>query len=70
VDALKKRIEERLGRRRSCTIFEHDLSVIWPRDERDQLKREKEIYAFAATHGWIATILDPGIRVTFRKACV
>jgi len=70
VDALKKRIEERLRSRRSCTIFEHDLALIWPRDERDQLKREKEIHAFAATHGWIATVLDPGIRVTFRKTGV
>jgi hypothetical protein len=44
-----------------------DLASIWPRDERDQLKREKEIHAFAAANGWVATILDPGIRVTFRK---
>ena len=48
-------------------MFEHDLAFIWPRDERDQLKREKEIHAFAAAHGWLATVQDPGIRVTFRK---
>jgi hypothetical protein len=48
-------------------VFEHDLAFIWPRDERDQLKREKEIHAFAAAHGWLATVQDPGIRVTFRK---
>jgi hypothetical protein len=62
-----QRIEERLRHKKSCTIFEHDLSRIWPRDERDQLKREKEIHAFAAANGWLATILDPGIRVTFKK---
>jgi hypothetical protein len=67
LDALKKRIEERLRHKECCTILEHDLAHVWPRDERDQLKREKEIHAFAAAHGWIATILDPGIRVTFRK---
>jgi hypothetical protein len=67
LDALKKRIEERLRRKKSCTIVERDLAIIWPRDERDQLKREKEIHAFAAANGWLATILDPGIRVTFRK---
>ena len=64
---MPKRIEERLRHKKSCTIFEHDLSRIWPRDERDQLKREKEIHAFAAASGWLATILDPGIRVTFKK---
>ena len=67
LDALKKRIEERLRCKKFCTILERDLTRVWPRDERDQLKREKEIHAFAATHGWLATILDPGIRVTFRE---
>ena len=28
---------------------------------------KKEIHAFAAANGWLATILDPGIQVTFRK---
>jgi hypothetical protein len=51
LDALKKQIEERLRHRKSCTIFERDLAIIWPRDERDQLKREKEIHAFAAANG-------------------
>ena len=67
LDALKKRIEERLRHKKSCTIDECDLASIWPRDERDQLEREKKIHAFAAAHGWLATILDRGIRVTFRK---
>jgi hypothetical protein len=49
-------------------VLEHDLARIWPRDDRDQLNREKRIYAFATKNGWIATILDPGIRVTFRKS--
>jgi len=67
LDALKKRIEERLRHKESCTIFEHDLAHVWPRAERDQLKGEKEIHAFAVANGWLATILDPGIRVIFRK---
>jgi hypothetical protein len=64
---LKKRIGERLRYKKSCTILERDLAIAWPRDERDQLKREKQIHAFAAANGWLATIIDPGIRVTFRK---
>jgi hypothetical protein len=67
LDALKKRIDERLRYKKSCTILERDLARVWPRDERDQLKREKEIHAFAAANGWLATILDPGVQVTFRK---
>ncbi|HVD95872.1 MAG TPA: hypothetical protein VNE84_07020 [Candidatus Limnocylindria bacterium] len=34
------------------------------------MKREKEIHTFAGANGWIATILDPGIKVTFRKVDV
>jgi hypothetical protein len=49
-------------------VFEHDFARVWPRDDRDQLKREKRIYAFATNNGWIATIVDPGIRVRFRKS--
>ena len=67
MEALKKRIEERLRYKKSCAILEGDLARVWPRDERDQLKREKEIHAFAAANGWLATMLDPGIRVTFTK---
>jgi hypothetical protein len=36
---LKKRIEERLRYKKSFTILERDLAIVWPRDERDQLKR-------------------------------
>jgi hypothetical protein len=67
LDAIKKRIEERLRYKKSCTILERDLAIVWPRDERNQLKREKKIHAFAAANGWLATILDPGIQVTFTK---
>jgi hypothetical protein len=67
LDALKKRIEERLRYKKSCTILEGDLAIVWPRDEQDQLKREKEIHTFAGANGWLATIPDPGIRVAFTK---
>jgi hypothetical protein len=68
LDELRKHIEERLRYKEFCTVLEHDLARIWPRDDRDQMKREKRIYGFATNNGWIATILDPGIRVTFRKS--
>ena len=68
MEAFARRIQERLRRNKSCTVSEHELTYVWPRDDREQLKREKQIYVFATAHGWIATILDPGIRVTFREA--
>ena len=64
---LAQRIGERLRTKQSYTVFEHDLSRVWPRDEREQLCREEKIHAFASAHGWIATIRDPGIRVTFME---
>jgi len=68
LDELRKHIEERLRYKEFCTVLEHDLARTWPRDDRDQMKREKRIYGFATNNGWIATILDPGIRVTFRES--
>jgi len=67
LDALRKHIEERLRSKEFCTVLEEDLARVWPRDDRAQLKRGQRIYAFATNNDWIATILDPGIRVTFRK---
>ncbi|GEM_PF-2448762 len=70
MESLVQKITNRLKDHKSCTIFENDLQAIWPivsaaRELRDQ--RNILIKAFAAAHGWSATIRDPGIRVVFRK---
>jgi hypothetical protein len=65
--ALARRVVERLKSRKSCTLFENDLEGLWPRDNKVESQRAEQIQAFAKTNGWSATILDPGIRVTFRK---
>ena len=67
MDALARRIAERLKSRNSCTLFENDIDGLWPRNKKVQLQRERQIQAFAKARGWSATILDPGIRVTFRQ---
>jgi hypothetical protein len=64
---LAEKIIDRLKSRKSCTIFENDLSRVWPCKETERQQRYALIKAFAKAHGWHATILDPGIRVTFRK---
>lgn len=67
MDLLAQKILDRLTSRKSCTIFEGDLSRVWPISDRQRQQRYALIKAFARAHGWSATILDPGIRVTFRK---
>lgn len=64
---LADTIETRLQTHKFCTIFESDLSRVWPYVDKERQRRHEEIKAFAKKHGWTATILDPGIRVTFRK---
>jgi hypothetical protein len=64
---LAERILERLKSHKSCTVFENELSRVWPCPDKERQQRHAAIQAFAKAHGWSATILDPGIRVTFRK---
>jgi hypothetical protein len=46
-------------------------NVIWPLSGREtneiNSNAKSKFHTFAAANGWLATILDPGIRVTFRK---
>jgi len=67
---LIKRIRERLATTKACTVFESDLEPVRPREKLPREKREREIQLFAKKNGWAATVLDPGIRVTFRKAAL
>ena len=67
MELLAEKIIKRLNTHKSCTIFENDLSCVWPVNEKQRQQRYALIKAFAKAHGWSATILDPGIRVTFRK---
>jgi hypothetical protein len=68
LDDLTKRIEDRLSVRKSCIVFENEITRVWPLSKsRAEIDREKEIHAFAEKNGWSAKINDPGIRVTFKK---
>jgi len=68
MNELIEKIQRRIEERKFCTIFEKDVSVYWPHEDTGREKQKEAIQAFAREHGWRATILDPGIRVTFRKA--
>ena len=67
MDALARRIAERLKSRKSFTLFENHLEEFWPRETKVKSPRAEQIHAFAKANGWSATILDPSIRVSFRK---
>jgi hypothetical protein len=67
MDALTRQIRHRLETHKFCTIFERDLARVWPYVDKARERRFSEIKAYARAQGWSATILDPGIRVTFRK---
>lgn len=67
MDSLTRQIRHRLETHKFCTIFERDLGKVWPYADKAREKRFAEIKAYARSQGWAATILDPGIRVTFRK---
>ena len=64
---LANRITERLKTHKYCTVFDNELSRVWPCADKERSRRHAQIHAFAKAHGWSATILDPGIRVTFRN---
>jgi hypothetical protein len=64
---LADTISRRLCCQKFCTVFESELSRVWPYEDKARQQRHTLIKAFAKAHGWSATILDPGIRVTFRK---
>ena len=69
--ALLERIEKRLVTHPSVTVFDVEIERVWPLLAREQTARDarkQAIHEFAAHNGLVATITDPGFRVTFRRA--
>jgi hypothetical protein len=69
LDLLAERISQQLEQRGFCLVFEIELERYWPSGKIEDAEREKEIEAFAKSHGWDAFIfaLDSGLRAMFRK---
>jgi hypothetical protein len=67
LEALTRRVHEYLAVAKSYTAFEMELEPILPNEKLHREERAKSVHAFAEKNGWAAAILDPGIRVTFRK---
>ncbi len=67
MDNLTRNIQHRLGDHTSCTVFEKELAAVWPSTDEAGAARCAQIKAYAKARGWSATIMNPGIRVTFRQ---
>jgi hypothetical protein len=67
MEALTKRIRDRLSTAKFCSVFEDELKKLWPVDNAPRKKRADLIHDYAKANGWSATVSDPGMRVTFRK---
>jgi hypothetical protein len=67
VETLIQRVRKHLEIAKSYTAFDLELEPILPNEKMHHEERAKSIQAFAEKNGWLATILDPGIRVIFRK---
>jgi hypothetical protein len=68
MQTLTEHIANRLTTHPTCTVFENHLAPVFPVDPKVAQQRHAAIEAFARERGWIASVSDPGIRVTFRKA--
>jgi hypothetical protein len=67
LEPLTQRVHEYLAIAKSYTALAIELEPILPSENLYREKRARSIQIFAAKNGWSASILDPGIRVTFRK---
>ena len=70
MDELAKHIERCLKEREFCVVFEDGLERYWPIEKIKRADREKQIHAFAKSHGWIVSILNTdsvAIRAIFER---
>jgi hypothetical protein len=58
MDQLAKHIERNLKKRGFCLVLEDELERCWPSEKIKRADRDKQIQAFAKSHGWIVSILN------------
>ena len=58
MDELANHIERCLKEREFCVVFDDELGRCWPIEKIKRADREKQIQAFAKSHGWIVSILN------------
>jgi len=58
MDTLTEHIERSLKERAFYVVFEDELEHCWPSEKIDPEERDKQIQAFAESHGWIVSVLN------------
>ena len=69
---LAKHIEQQLGEREFCVVFEDELERCWPSQKLKPVDREEQVQTFAEQRGWLVSILntDSGVmRAIFSPSC-
>jgi hypothetical protein len=61
---LAEHILKRLEGHKFCSVFESELTRVWPKKSD---KRKQAIREFAEKHGLAVVIHDPGLRAVFKK---
>ena len=69
VDILARQIEQQLKKGGFCVVFDDELERYWPLQTFKRAERERQIQAFAESHGWSASIAnsDFGPRAIFMQ---
>ncbi len=64
---LSIRINQRIGARGFCVVYDHELAQICAPDAALRAKQIRVIEEFAAKHGLAVQIREVGINATFKK---
>jgi hypothetical protein len=54
LETLARYIKGHLKERSFCVVFEDELECYWPTEKINDSERERQIQAFAESHGWNA----------------
>ena len=68
LEKLREGSAKALQQKKSVTIYDNDLSKLWPCAPTERQRQMAAIRQFARDNGWDVTIRDQGLIATFRKA--
>ena|SRR5215831_16147766 len=54
LETLARHIQGNFKKWSFCVVFEDELERYWPTEKINDSERERQIQAFAESHGWIA----------------
>jgi len=67
IEDMRDGIAEALEKKKHFTVFDNDLSKLWPAARHTRQKQIEAIQKFAKENGWEVKIRDQGLIATFSK---